>query len=260
MRAGNCRLISEIVKYPDSFKSIDWPEVVNDPNELVRRAYETKEFQAIDRITFPIQDEPFLRSLGVKLEYDWRLGIRVEESRLNKEEVLNHLLSLEIDWEPIEILKQAIVELKKNNQEILLEVSGIMTIINAFLPFEEIVILTRREPEIYQRICQKISDILREYLFEVITWGIDYIYFADAVAGIDIVGPKFFIKYIGPYLVDVFEPVSKISRTHILLCPRTFRSMVLLDRIKEDESGIFHPTACSAFAIEMPVGPGYRFQ
>lgn len=258
MRPGNCRLISDINKYPADFKQLDWSEVVDNSDLLVEKALQVKTFQGVHRIAFPIQDEPFLRAIGVKLDYDWRLGIRVEASDLDYDQRVDQLLKLKLDERPIQVLEEAVSRLKLDQEEVLLEVSGMMTIMNAFLSFEEIVLMTRKQADLFKQISQRIEGILRDYLLEVCSWGMDFVYFADAVAGLDIVGPRFFLKHIGPHLLEIFKPISQLKGTHFLLCPRTFRSMVLLDCLVADEAGHFHSTACSAFTLEAPVGPAYQ--
>lgn len=258
MRPGNCRLISKMMKYPKNFKDLEWDNVIENPELLANKAIELKDFQSNQRITLPIQDEPFQRALGVRLEYNWRLGITVNENGWSEEKARLQLRNLNLQESVLIHFRKTIELLKAQNETVLVEVSGVFTTMNAFLPYEKLIVMTRRSPNEFEQITGRIIEILRNYLVWLDRWGVDYIYFTDAVAGVDIVGPKFARKYLGPLLLRILPVAEDFQQAKVLLCPRVFLTLEIMDSIRPSKVGPFYASSCSAFKLEVPIGEGYR--
>lgn len=260
MRPGNCRLISQTMKYPADFHQLDWPEVLNNPQDLVAKSIQVMNFQKASRVVLPVQDEPFQRALGVRLNYDWRLGIKVDTSNWQEDQAIDHLKSLELNKEDLGCFFETIKQLKNQGLEVLVEVSGVFTLMNAFLPYETMILMTRKNRPLFDQITQRIVPLIINYMAWLDELGVNYIYFADAVSGVDIVGPRFFKKYLGPLVLKIMESVKNFQTSEVLLCPRSFLSLEIMERLEKDPAGIFHSTACSAVIGDVPIGPAYSLR
>lgn len=260
MRPGNCRLISQIMKYPASFSQLDWPKVLDDPVALVERALQVKAFQKASRVVLPVQDEPFQRALGVHLVYDWRLGIKVDTEYWQEDQAIEYLQTIYLTKDKLAVFFEVIKQLKDQGEEVLVEVSGVFTLMNAFLPYEKMILMTRKNRPLFDKITQKIVPIIIQYMTWLDELGVDYIYFADAVSGVDIVGPRFFKEYLGPLLLQMMDSAQSFKTSELLLCPRSFLSLELMGVLEKDRQGIFHSTACSALIGDVPIGEAYSLK
>lgn len=234
--------------YPTSFQDLNWPAVLDDPQALYQAVLTYKDFHQLEAVTLPLHDDPFLRALGLDLIYDWDLGIRVKAAGPGPSQAQ--------PWShrPIQVYQDLIRQLQNQSILVTLEVSGIFSVASNLQPMEDLIRMTRKDPQGFQQIMETCTSWILQWLDWMGT--VDQVYYADATGGVDIVGPRFYGAYLGPWTHRLLSQVP--GQVPLLLCPRTFFSLEILDRVQADPQGRIHRSLCSSQSLLRPQMGSYR--
>lgn len=238
----SCNYIKTI-DYPNHFKMLDWPVILADPNLYLQAVLDFKNYHHLNQISLPLHDQPFYRALGLGVDYDWDLGIKIQPAQTNQiPKAFNHDIIL--------VYQELIGSLKSMNIPVTFEVSGIFSVASNWIELDKLILLTRKNPDQYGKIMAQTCSLIVDWLFLMAQAGVSDFYYADAVGGVDIVGPRFYGQHLGPWTYRLLK--ARKEKLAILLCPRSFFSLKILDLFEENHQGLYHQSLCSSESLQRP--------
>lgn len=139
---------------------------------------------------------------------------------------LEELLKLpEIDYQKshmAELLNQC-KELRTQGKNVMLNVSGPLTILSSLIDSKYVFKAMKRNPELLLQILEKLRMELVRFVEQAISCDVNMLSFADPVGGVSILGPKYtkFMvdSFTVPFLKEVWQIVE--GKAQIFLCPKT---------------------------------------
>lgn len=113
--------------------------------------------------------------------------------------------------------------LKKEGQDVILEISGPVTILNVLLDPKYIYKAMRKKPELMKLVYDKLEKVILDFTKEAIEVGVDIISYADSTASVGILGPKMAEDMTRIFTYAMLKKMEKIVKDKCLvhLCPKT---------------------------------------
>lgn len=148
---------------------------------------------------------------------------------------------------------QAIEILKKNGEVVCVNTTGPITTLNNLIDIGKLIKVWRKEPEVINKVVEKIRLQLLLYFEKLCEAGTDIIAFEDPVGGLNILGPKYF-EILGkgftyPFVKGALEVINKRSLLH--LCPKLSFQLIDLGFAQWEEINLEKPLSYEKAYIKL---------
>ncbi|MDD4238462.1 MAG: uroporphyrinogen decarboxylase family protein [Desulfotomaculaceae bacterium] len=159
-----------------------------------------------------------------------------------------------------EVLKACQI-LKAQGEKVVLEVSGLLTILNSLIDTAKIFKAWRKDPLTVEKICQIIAENLKRYFAEAQKTGVNAISYADPAGSVNIVGPKYTEVIAKSFTYPLIKEAAVLAGEDCIihLCPKTSLILLGLGLAEKNDlqfaKGINYVEAClSAVGQEKIIG------
>lgn len=177
---------------------------------------------------------PFCRTveaeaMGAVLNYgDANTGPRAKDPICSNMDEVLALPEIDFSKGRIREVLDACAQLKREGENVCLEVTGPFTILNALMEPRLVFKAYRKDREKMVAVFNKLGDQLLDYIKEGKKSGVDVFIFSDSAGSLDILGPKFLTNAVEdfyyPFLLKVRELMD--DTCIFLLCPKFIYAMV----------------------------------
>lgn len=165
-------------------------------------------------------------SLGSKVIYDHKLGNRISDYAINDISEIENISIMDIKNSRISEVLKAISILKEDGEEVILDVTGPISIATSIMDSQMFFKATKKDKEKIEKILAVIEDGTVDFILEAIKYGVDIISFADPTGAMDIVGPKVFNDLVGKSTYNILKRLEgKLGNAIIHLCGKTSTSL-----------------------------------
>lgn len=256
MRLGQCTYL-QTPDFPAEITQYNLTKIQQQPLLMAKVAVLIKEHFHKQQVTLPVIGAPLLRAIGIEVTSDWHKGIQLPKYRYPTPQSLSDFTGFELNEAVLAPLFEAITILKTQGETVVIEIPGAFAIFNALINYENIIISSRKNKAAYAFIMAESTKIIQQYLLALDQAGCDYIYFADAVGGVELMGPRFYKQYYAPAMLDILSVLADFTQAELLLCPRAFVSLQVLDCLKPHPNGLIRATSCVAQHFDAAIGDAY---
>lgn len=170
---------------------------------------------------------------------------RIREFTYEKLEELLELPKIDFENGRIQEVLKGCQYLSNKREEVLLKISGPLTILNGLLPTEAILRgLVKKEEQIRQ-ICDRIVEQLVEYVKKAYEEGVQFFSYADGLSNVQVLGQKMTKKVTEQITYPCLETFERQMEQDVLvfLCPKTTYALIGTEKGKIKE--IVLPTKMS---------------
>ena len=181
------------------------------------------------------------------------IGPRCQEPVCKSEEDLLGLPDLDFEKGRLKETLEAVKLLKAAKEAVGIEICGPMTILNNLSDISRVFKIWRKNPEVIQKVVEKMRRQLLRYVEKSLEAGVDFIAFEDPVGGLNILGPKYFElqgrHFSKPFVDEALQIIGGQLVMH--LCPKTALQLVTLG-MAEWESYVLHePMSYAQACLEL---------
>ena len=161
-----------------------------------------------------------------------KTGPRAKEYICTKPEELLELKEMDLTQGRIHEVLLACQHLRKNGENVVLEVAGPFTILNVLIDAKYVFKGMRKQPEVMKEVFWKIGNQLLEYIKEAQKYGVNMISYADSSGGLNILGPKMAEQVVEDFTYEFLQKVAEITNDDVvvLLCPKTTFALLGTDK------------------------------
>lgn len=161
-----------------------------------------------------------------------KTGPRAKEYICTKPEELLELKEMDFTQGRIHEVLLACQHLRKQGENVVLEVAGPFTILNVLIDAKYVFKGMRRQPEVMKEVFWKIGNQLLAYIEEAQKYGVNMISYADSSGGLNILGPKMAEQVVEEFTYDFLKKVEEIVNDDVivLLCPKTTFALLGTDK------------------------------
>ena len=161
-----------------------------------------------------------------------KTGPRAKEYVCTKPEELLELQEMDFTQGRIHEVLLACQHLRKQGENVVLEVAGPFTILNVLIDAKYVFKGMRKQPEVMKEVFWKIGNQLLTYIEEAQKYEVNMISYADSSGGLNILGPKMAEQVVEDFTYDFLKKVEKIVKDDVivLLCPKTTFALLGTDR------------------------------
>lgn len=210
-------------------KNLKLPDVYVHCEQMAALSLAVKQHEGTPFCILPFDHLTEAEALGAEVYLgDKRTGLRGGNYICDKPAEILTLPSIDRSAGRIRQVLEACRILSGQGEEVLLEVSGPLTIMNALIDIGQILRTMRKDPEIMQKIFEKMRKELLGFLEEAAECGVRIISYADPVGGADILGPagaqKLAKQFTAPFLREGENILGE--RMMMLLCPKTAKALL----------------------------------
>lgn len=168
-------------------------------------------------------------AMGGIINYgDEKIGPRAKEYICKTSTDLLNLPRIDYSQGRIAEVLKACRALRKDGENVVLQVSGPFTILNVLMDARYVFKIFRKQPEEMQKIFDKFSEEIISFIEEGQRAGANLISFADSSGGVNILGPKMMEETIEKFTYPFLKKVEKLINddTILLLCPKTTLALI----------------------------------
>ena len=172
-------------------------------------------------------------AMGGVINYgDEKIGPRAKEYICKTAEELLNLPSINFNEGRIKEVLKACLDLRKEGENVVLQISGPFTILNVLMDARYIFKIFRKEPEKMQEIFDKFQEEILKFIEEGQKAGANLISFADSSGSLKILGPKMMKESVERFTYPFLKKAEKIINedTVLLLCPKTTLALLGTDK------------------------------
>ena len=172
-------------------------------------------------------------AMGGVINYgDEKIGPRAKEYICKTAEELLNLPSINFNEGRIKEVLKACSDLRKEGENVVLQISGPFTILNVLMDARYIFKIFRKEPEKMQEIFDKFQEEILKFIEEGQKAGANLISFADSSGSLKILGPKMMKESVERFTYPFLKKAEKIINedTVLLLCPKTTLALLGTDK------------------------------
>lgn len=212
------------LNFPDAYKYHDTMALIS------------KELRKHDNA--PFCELPFCHTvegeaMGGIINYgDEHIGPRAKEYICKTANDLLNLPSINFNEGRIKEVLKACLDLRKEGENVVLQISGPFTILNVLMDARYIFKIFRKEPEKMQEIFDKFQEEILKFIEEGQKAGANLISFADSSGSLKILGPKMMKESVERFTYPFLKKAEKIINedTVLLLCPKTTLALLGTDK------------------------------
>ena len=182
-----------------------------------------------------------------------KTGPRAKEYICTKPEELLELIDMDFTQGRIHEVLLACQHLRKQGENVVLEVAGPFTILNVLIDAKYVFKGMRKQPEVMKEVFWKIGNQLLKYIEEALKYGVNMISYADSSGGLNILGPKMAEQVVEDFTYDFLKKVEEIvpEDAIVLLCPKTTFALLGTDKAEFEDIELPEPMRYGEACISM---------
>lgn len=163
---------------------------------------------------------------------DEKAGPRAKEYLTTKMEDILDLPKIDYSKGRIHEVLLACEKLRKEGEQVVLEVSGPFTILNVLIDARYVFRTMRKNPELGKKVMWKLGNEMLRYIEEAQKYGVQLFSYADSSGGVNILGPKMMEQVVEDFTYEYMKKMLEITRgkSLILLCPKTTFALLGTDK------------------------------
>ena len=206
-----------------------FPGTYNDADIMAKTAVAIKKETASQICLLPFCHTVEAEALGGRINLsEGKYGPRAADYVYHSVDELLHLPDFDFEQGRLSQVLKACRILKAQEEKVVLEVSGYLTILNSLIDITQIFKALRKDAEQVTEVFNILANNLYSYFEEAQKAGVDIISYADPAGSVNIVGPKYTeiiaSKFTVPFLKKATTFVDEKCIIH--LCPKI--SLILL--------------------------------
>lgn len=175
-------------------------------------------------------------AFGSEVIFNKKLGNRIGKYKINDINSIENISPIDLNKGRVAEVLKAISILKKNGEEVVLDVTGPISIATSIMDSQLFYKAVRKEREKIDFLLELIENTIVEYIFEGIKQGADIISFADPAGTIDIVGPKIYKELSGKTTYNILKKIeNKMGKTIVHLCGKTSTSLESIGLLESEK-------------------------
>lgn len=150
-------------------------------------------------------------------------GPRAKEYLYSSYEELTNIPEIDFTKGRIREVLTACQKLRESGEQVVLEITGPITLLNMLIDTRHIFKGMRKNPDFMKQVFGKISTELLHYVEEAKKYGVQMISYADSAGGVNILGPKMAQQMVNDFTYEFLKKLQEIAGEEmiILLCPKT---------------------------------------
>lgn len=154
---------------------------------------------------------------------DGKAGPRAKEYITNKMEDILELPEIDYSCGRVHEVLLACQKLRKEGEQVALEVSGPFTILNVLIDVRYVFKAMRKDRGLAKKVMWKLGQETLRYIEKAQEYGVQMISYADSSGGLNILGPKMAEQVVEDFTYEYIKKMVTITsgKSLILLCPKT---------------------------------------
>jgi len=203
---------------------LSFPDAYLHCESMVQMAQAIKDYEGAGFCILPFCHTVEAEAMGGSVNYgNQTAGPRAREYICTNVEELLQLPSIDYTRGRITEVLRACRYLRGQGEDVVLEIAGPFTILNVLIDAKYIYKAMRRQPELMNRVFEKIKSELLCYIGEAVKNGVNLISYADSSGGVNILGPQRAADVVRDFTYDFLCQAERIihDRAIIALCPKT---------------------------------------
>lgn len=200
--------------FPDAYKEA---KSMTNISKYIRQKNETP--YATLPFCYTVEGEAF----GGNVNYgDENIGPRGANPIFKNLEEFLEIPDIDFSKGRIKEVLDAIEILKEDGEDVILKVSGPIAVLNILTEPKNIFKTMRRNPELMDKVYEKIHRNIKAYIKEGINRGADIISYGDSAVSVSILGDKMMVQYIDNFLVNFLKDLENTleKKVPIHICPK----------------------------------------
>lgn len=170
------------------------------------------------------------------MTYDHKFGNRVKEYAIDDLNQIEDLRDFDLTKGRIAEVLKALNILKKDNEKVVVEITGPITVAISILDSSKFFRAVRKDIKKINNLLEIIKDAIVDFIFECIHQGADVVSITDPAGTLDIVGEKLYKDLSGKAIYSILKRVEdKLGDSIIHLCGKTSTSLETVGFIETEE-------------------------
>lgn len=180
---------------------------------IVDWSFTHKQEKEREYISLPVLDTPFLKALGVPLSMTEHQGVKIHAPLFANLSQLEANPTFSFSEKAFNPLFEAIniIKTKDSSQKIIYKMPNLLNILEAVLPFAQVIRLTRKNPELYQDVMNQLINFMHKIIIKLDEGQTDIIYFFDSFGSYQLLGPTFYKKSYGDFILALFSIEKQLN-------------------------------------------------
>lgn len=173
-------------------------------------------------ISLPVFDAPFLKALHVSLAVTKDQGVKIQRPLFKSIDQLESNPVLHFSQDAFSYLFEVIDRVKEKNpeQKIVYKIPNLFHIMEAVLPFDQLILLARKNPNLYGDVMNQVISFMHKIIKKLDDKQVDIIYFFDSFGSYHLLGPAFYKKSYGEFILTLFSIEEQLNHA-VLSMTRT---------------------------------------
>lgn len=172
-----------------------------------------------DQIHLPHNDTPFLRALGVDFSASADQGVKIKAPLFEQATALQEAGSLAWDGEAFSPIIEAAGQLAEAGEQVVYKLPSWMNVMEGILAFDQTIRLSLKDPDLLKALSDRFIAWVADICCQLDRQGVQYLYWFDSFAGIDLLGDRFYRRFYGPHWIRLFEVVLDSIQGQMVLGP-----------------------------------------
>lgn len=219
----------KIESIPDSILEdlgLSYEEVNKDASKMATLSKSLKGYKSSSYCNLPFCHTVEAEAFGSTVVFDHKYGNRIREYAIRNLNSIEDLKEFDLSRGRIVEVLKAINILKKDGENVVLNITGPVTLGTSIIDSNIFFRATRKDIDKANMLFELIENSTVDYILEAIKNEVDVISYADPAGTLDIVGPRFFKDFAGKTIYNILKRVvGKLGHSVIHLCIRTSKSL-----------------------------------
>ncbi|SCG82104.1 putative methylcobalamin:coenzyme M methyltransferase [Proteiniborus sp. DW1] len=227
---------------PDSILEdlgLSFEEINNDASKMAILSKSLKRYKNSSHCKIPFCHTVEAEAFGSSVVFDHKYGNRIGGYAIKDINSIDDLKEFDLSRGRIAEVLKAISLLKKDGENVVLDITGPVTLGTGIIDSNVFFRATRKDIGKANKLFELIENSTVEYILESIKNGVDIISYSDPAGSLDIVGPKFFKDFAGKTIYSILKRVEgKLGDSVIHLCIKTSKSLELSGFLEVEETKV----------------------
>lgn len=216
---------------PEVKKALDlsFPQAYKEAGSMAKISKYIRQANGTSYATVPFCYTVEGEAFGGKVNYgDENIGPRGAEPILGSLEDSLDLPDIDFSQGRIGEVLEAVELLRSEGEEVILKVSGPISILNILTDPKNIFKTMRRKPELMKEVYEKIHKNLLGYIEEGIKRGANVISYSDSAVSVSILGEKMMVAYLDEFLIGFLKDIEEKfqGKVPVHVCPKLTYGLV----------------------------------
>ncbi|MGO1369085.1 MAG: uroporphyrinogen decarboxylase family protein [Senegalia sp. (in: firmicutes)] len=227
-------LENEVVK----MVNLDFPEGYTTSHGLFKISKASKEYKEMTMCLLPFCHTVEAENYGGDINLGTaKIGPRCKGYVYENIQDLLSLPDLDFKKGRLKEVIKAIKNLKSAGENVVVNITGPITILNNLIDPSKIFKTWRKDPDVITTVIEKLRVQILLYMEKAIESGADVLAFEDPVGALNILGPNYFEmqgrNFSYPFVIDAIKMIGNRAVLHI--CPKTTLQLISLEFAYWDE-------------------------